>query len=850
MATHIYTSVVVNYLPKARVLAESIKKFHPDWIFHLVLCDETPEWFFLQGEPFDFLFTLQDLHISDLWSWTFKHDLVELSTAVKGFALTKILDEPGCTEVFYFDPDIVVLAPLSVLVREFESASVLLTPHSTEPESERAAIIDNELTALRHGIFNLGFIGVKNSEAGRRFASWWRDRLQDFCYNDVPNGLFTDQRWADMVPAYFSDSKILRDPVYNVSTWNLTSRTVTGSAPDGLLVNGQPLVFYHFSGFDSGSQLGMLKRYGSNMPALFELRDWYTAACERHGQQQLSQASWAYGVFDNGQLILPLHRKRYREIPELPSRFPNPYATQEQSQSYLQWFEWRDEPSFHTSLDLPPCTVPPYQIFLVGASIDAEHITGSVQRLGNASVERAQFFLVVSHRQEINLSLPDGWQILRFDAACYEDLCAAVIAQYNDTDMLMIRAGVAPPENWDLRLAWSAARYPGVLAVSPLHRQTLDPAGTLSSFNDEELDRLCYWYREGDDPETAAVWGDCVYLRTAVVKEIGGPQELLRLSHLISRAAQLGYSYRLATHICCGWQIPDQIKGAAPAGSEGSWQARRLRDKICSHAHPPLPVSLLTEGSATPLNSVCYDLQRYFKGPRAPDPVWERRLQLFWRASSTDFTEDNSFTAAPLGLGRQSVYLYFPEQNTRKLEELRLDLSAQSGFLLLHRISLLNVQGKAVWKWQGDPSFWESVQSTQVTSIRSVAMSSGSLLYLTGDDPFLVLPIPVELLGKVNTGGSIEVDLTLGTSVEYTHDLVAALQESHATQLESQQSLKKSEAEAQEVRRQAESLRLEAERWRKVSATLQNSFSWRSTKPMRAVAKLGRKLTGKRPQDA
>ncbi|MBV9306859.1 MAG: hypothetical protein JOZ45_12000, partial [Acidobacteriaceae bacterium] len=770
MATHIYTSVAINYLPKARVLAESIKKFHPDWIFHLVLCDETPEWFSLEEEPLNFLLTLRDLGIPDLWSWAFKHNLVELSTAVKGFALTKILDEPGCTEVFYFDPDIVVLAPLGPLIREFASASVLLTPHSTEPEIDRAAIIDNELTALRHGIFNLGFIGVKNSEEGRRFASWWRDRLQEFCYDDVPNGLFTDQRWADMVPAYFSDSKILRDPTYNVSTWNLTHRTITGSAPDNLLVNGQPLVFYHFSGFDSGSQLGMLKRYGSGMPALFELRDWYTAACERHGQRQLSQMPWAYEVFDNGQLILPLHRKRYRETPELSSRFPNPYATQGGSRSYLQWFEWHDELSFHTSSDLPPCTVPPCQTFLVAAPSDAEGIAESVLRLGSASAQRSKLCLVVSRDWEINFSLPKAWQILRFDAACYEDLFAAVVAQYNDTDMLIIRAGVTPPEHWDLRLAWSAARHPGVLAVSPLHRRTLDPAGTLSSFSDEELDRLCYWYREGSDPETASSFVDCVYLRAAAIKEITGHQELLRPSDLISRAAQFSYSHRLATHICCGWRLPDQAKKAVPADSEESRQARRLRDKIRSHAHPPLPISTLIGESAARLNPVCYDPQHYFRGPRAPDPIWERRLQLFWRAPNIDFSEDNSFTAAPLGLERQLVHLYFPEQNRRKLEELRLDLSAQSGFLLVHRISLLNAQDKAVWSWEGDPSFWESVRSTQVFPIRSAAISSGSLLYLTGDDPFLVLPIPAELLREADRGASVEVDLTLGTSANYTHD--------------------------------------------------------------------------------
>ena len=35
---------------------------------------------------------------------------------------------------------------------------------------------------------------------GRRFIDWWADRLRQFCYDEVPNGLFTDQRWVDLAP--------------------------------------------------------------------------------------------------------------------------------------------------------------------------------------------------------------------------------------------------------------------------------------------------------------------------------------------------------------------------------------------------------------------------------------------------------------------------------------------------------------------------------------------------------------------------------------------------------------------------------------------------------------------------
>jgi hypothetical protein len=343
MATHLFTSIVANYLPKARVLARSVKERHPDFRFHLFLSDAMPAGVRLADEPFDAVWGLDDLAMNNPLQWVFQRSVVEVSTGVKGWALQKLLGLEDCSEVLYFDPDIVVLSSLDDLLRRFESASILLTPHLTEPETALDAILDNECCVLKHGIYNLGFLGVKNSAEGRRFAQWWADRLRDFCFDDIPNGLFTDQRWVDLVPAFFADHAILREPGYNVCTWNLTHRRVEGALCSGLTVNGQPLVFYHFSGLDSGAQEGMLNKYGGRMPALRELRSWYLTECERMGQSELSAIPWQYGCFDNGVRVEPAHRVRYRQRADLRQAFPNPFATSEIDRSYYDWFEANDE---------------------------------------------------------------------------------------------------------------------------------------------------------------------------------------------------------------------------------------------------------------------------------------------------------------------------------------------------------------------------------------------------------------------------------------------------------------------------------------------------------------------------
>jgi len=343
MATHIFTSIIANYLPKARVLARSVKKLHKDCVFHLILSDAVPKEIKLANEPFDKIWTIEDLGIPSADQWVFKHSIVEASTAVKGFATLRLLDQPGCTEVLYFDPDIVVLSKLDGLLKRFEGASVLLTPHQTEPEETLEAILDNEVCSLKHGTYNLGFVGVKNSREGRRFAEWWAHRLHHFCYDDIPSGLFTDQKWIDLAPGMFPDLAILHEPVYNVSTWNLTNRMVAGSLQSGPKIDGKPVVFYHFSGFDSGAQEVMLNKYGADMPVLYELREWYVEECEKMGQTELSKIPWKYRAFDNGSPVTPAHRKTYRTRADLQEAFPNPFSTSDPGDSYFHWFEASDE---------------------------------------------------------------------------------------------------------------------------------------------------------------------------------------------------------------------------------------------------------------------------------------------------------------------------------------------------------------------------------------------------------------------------------------------------------------------------------------------------------------------------
>jgi hypothetical protein len=382
--THYFTSITNNYLPKARILARSIHQYDAEAVFHLVLCDIPPPGFALENEPFDHLHLVRDLEIPNVLSWLFQHELVEMCTGAKGPALWKILTEYDADQAYYFDPDIVVLDDLSGLKAQLAEASVVLTPHQVVPEANDEDIRINEITSLKYGVYNLGFLGVRRTEAGLAFARWWRDRLLSYCWADIPNGLFTDQRWCDLALALFDDVRVLRDKQYNVATWNLTHRRVTLSPEGKLVVDGKPIVFFHFSGFDSGGQMMMLKKYAPADSPLFEFHDWYIREMEAAGQGELGSLKGVYESYFNGEPIETVHRHVYRERPDLMARFPDPFAV-DSDYSLRDWMK--------QELQLqPPERKQTPKTALVGSHADltstiawrvGKAITGPIERAAN-----------------------------------------------------------------------------------------------------------------------------------------------------------------------------------------------------------------------------------------------------------------------------------------------------------------------------------------------------------------------------------------------------------------------------------------------------------------------------------
>jgi hypothetical protein len=519
-----FTSITTNYLPKARVLGHSVKRHAPDVEFVVVIAEPCEAALLRPDDPFDRVITVDKLGIPDVRRWLFTHSVVEACTAIKGRALVKLLAAGGDTSVVYFDPDIVVTHPLDSLFAELEQSSVLLTPHGTEPETEPRAIVDNEISHLRYGVYNLGFLAVRNSKSGMDFARWWSARLDQYCFDDIEAGIFTDQRWVDLAPSFFDGVKILRDPGYNVATWNLSHRVVKGSLDKGLRVNGRPLIFYHFSGFDSGAMETMLAAYGSKSPVLRRFREWYVRECEAMGQSQIGSRPWLYARFDNGEPISKAQRRLYRDRPDLQAAFKDPFAAGKPEESYLHWF------LHHGSTPRRLAGDDDYQIIVMAFYKQGDMATRLRKLLARtANKSRVKVVAPAKVCDDLAKQFPDVHWI---DApsgmetgASREAWMLKQIAECETPGVIFVQVGFEVPELWDLRLQAGARRERAIVTASPLYdgvdfTALMPKDNSLGETAPDDVDRVVANLDNRHPLESPHFLYECFYIDTKVAQAV------------------------------------------------------------------------------------------------------------------------------------------------------------------------------------------------------------------------------------------------------------------------------------------------------------------------------------------
>jgi glycosyltransferase involved in cell wall biosynthesis len=316
----ITTVVARNYLPQARVLARSFLDHHPRGRV-VVLVLDAPGDGLRSDEPFEVL-APDDLfppsQRRELRRMMAIYQVVELATALKPFLLRHLVVDRGEPSATYLDPDIAVFAPLDDIAAAAVDNGVVLTPHRLTAVPDDGFQPDEQVFA-QCGAYNLGFVAV--SAAALPFVDWWARRCRRDCVEAMPEGLFVDQRWAELGAAYFPPF-VLRDPGCNVAYWNLDERPLTrgAGAGGGLRAGDAPLRFLHLSGYDPGEPHLLSRWFAghprvllSASPVLRELCDDYGRRLHDEGWDECSKLSYGLDQAANGMRLDTLMRRVLRQ---------------------------------------------------------------------------------------------------------------------------------------------------------------------------------------------------------------------------------------------------------------------------------------------------------------------------------------------------------------------------------------------------------------------------------------------------------------------------------------------------------------------------------------------------------
>ncbi|MBO6538843.1 MAG: hypothetical protein JJ969_05515 [Rhizobiaceae bacterium] len=249
----VLTVATLDYVPQALGLLASVRRTQKDATPHLFVIDATPE-----------TRAQLDAALSDGWDWvnwfapadlTAHQSLIEaafeyyngieISCLAKYVGLRNLLETGGGSPVALFDSDILLMGPLDRPRSELGERALLLTPHALGPGE---ASMEHEY--LLHGWVNAGFMMANPDERSLKIMDWLIDRISHRGFLAPEYGLSCDQTWVSALPVAFHDDIVLsRDPGLNVAYWNLPERPLTRDG-EQILAAGQPLTFFHLSGFD------------------------------------------------------------------------------------------------------------------------------------------------------------------------------------------------------------------------------------------------------------------------------------------------------------------------------------------------------------------------------------------------------------------------------------------------------------------------------------------------------------------------------------------------------------------------------------------------------------------------
>ena len=231
-----------NYLSRGLTMYYSLIKYCPQSILYIVCLDDNLYQFLLEKK----LTGITPIHLKEIEASYKELELAKqnrsyveyiftLSPVIALFILKKFPDNRVITTL---DADIYFFSDPSVLFKDFDSFSILVTPHRFNK---------NLIFLEKYGKYNVSFQTFKNDEIGISCLNKWKNDCIDWCYDRYEVIKFADQKYLDEWAVLYPGLKEFKIGS-GVAPWNIKDKYITLDSRGNILYRGEHLIFYHFHG--------------------------------------------------------------------------------------------------------------------------------------------------------------------------------------------------------------------------------------------------------------------------------------------------------------------------------------------------------------------------------------------------------------------------------------------------------------------------------------------------------------------------------------------------------------------------------------------------------------------------
>ncbi|MBP7579461.1 MAG: FkbM family methyltransferase [Vogesella sp.] len=235
-----------NYLSRAVAMMTSLRRHSSVPLTIIAVCHDELSRLILEqlALPDVIALGVHDIEVRDeeLLRAKVGRSAVEYYWTLTPTIILRLLESnPAIPDLCYVDADLYFYSDPEVLFTEMGDGAVLV--HEHRYSSDLASL---ESTC---GRFNVGLLQFKQHPDALTVLRWWRARCNEWCFARPEAGKLGDQKYLDQWPDLFPQMRILQHPGAGVAPWNHARYALEYHGDGGFVVDGMPLVFYHYHSF-------------------------------------------------------------------------------------------------------------------------------------------------------------------------------------------------------------------------------------------------------------------------------------------------------------------------------------------------------------------------------------------------------------------------------------------------------------------------------------------------------------------------------------------------------------------------------------------------------------------------